>query len=253
MTYTVPMVRAHTSKLARAAACAAAALLCAACKSATPVATATAFPNALAAGEIASVLVVGDSISAGFGTPGSPEGSPQILFTDMDGFTFFEPDHFNGAWTNHLRSYLDVHGVDDFLNASISGMTFTDVDYEFDSWVGDGADAIIVMLGTNDSASLGPAEFEKVATRVLERISERCTYLLVIAPPKREHDSTAPTKIGEVESILAGVCADHGWDFISTYGVLEPGTDDFQADGLHPTTSGNDKLWDSIASQLGFK
>lgn len=248
------MERSHTpSKFARAAACAAAALLCAACKSATPVATATEFPRALAAGEIGSVMVLGDSISAGFGTAGTVEGPrEQVLFTDLDGFTFLEPDHFNGAWTNHLRSYLDVHGVDDFLNASISGSTFTDVDIEFDSWVGDGADAIIVMLGTNDSASLGPAEFEKVSTRVLERIAERCDCLVVIAPPKREHDGTAPTKIGEVEEILAAVCADHGWDFLSTFDVLEPGTDDYQRDGLHPTTEGNDKLWESISSQLGF-
>lgn len=220
--------------------------------SVTPVATATEFPRALAAGEIDSVLVVGDSISAGFGTRGSVEGPPgRVLFTDVDGFTYLEPDHTNGAWTNHLRTYLAEHGVDDFLNASISGRTFTDVDFEFDAWVGDGADAIIVMLGTNDSASLGPAEFEKVATRVLERISERCTHLVVIAPPKRTWD-TAPTTMVEVEGILAAICEAHGWDFLSTYGVLEPDTDDFQTDGLHPTTEGNDKLWASIASQLGF-
>ena len=212
----------------------------------------TEFSRALEDGEIGSVMVVGDSISAGFGTRGTVEGPPgEILFTDMDGFTYFEPDHTNGAWTNHLRTYLAEHGVDDFLNASISGRTFTDVDFEFESWVGDGADAIIVMLGTNDSASLGPAEFEKVATRVLERIADRCTYLVVIAPPKRTWDA-APTTIAEVAEILTKVCEKHCWDYLSTYEALEPGTDDFQTDGLHPTTSGNDKLWASISSQLGF-
>ena len=217
-----------------------------------PVPTATAFPRALAAGEIDSVMVVGDSISAGFGTKGTVEGPPgAVLFTDLDGFSYLEPDHANGAWTNHLRTYLAEHGVDDFLNASISGRTFTDVDFDFEAWVGDGADAIIVMLGTNDSASLGPSEFEKVCTRVLERIAERCDYLVVIAPPKRTWDN-APTKISEVAEILGDVCEAHGWDYLSTYEVLEPGTDDYQADGLHPTTSGNDKLWESIASQLGF-
>lgn len=212
----------------------------------------TEFAQALEAGEIASAMVVGDSISAGFGTRGTVEGPlSDVLFTDEDGISYLEPDHLNGAWTNHLRSYLADRGINDFLNASISGRTFTDVDCDFDAWVGDGADAVIVMLGTNDSASLGPIEFEKVATRVLERIADRCSYLVVIAPPKRANDAS-PTTMGEVETILASVCADHGWEFISTYDALEPGTDDYQRDGLHPTTEGNEKLWASIAFQLGL-
>ena len=228
------------------------ALVCVACVRHVRLSAPGEFARALDAGEIRSVKVVGDSISAGFGTRGSVEGPPsEVLFTDSDGISYLEPDHTNGAWTNHLRSYLAERGVEDFLNASISGRTFTDVDCEFDAWVADGADAIIVMLGTNDSASLGPAEFEKVARRVLERIAGRCDHLVVIAPPKRTHDS-APTTIGEVERILASICAEHGWEFISAYEALEPGTDDFQRDGLHPTTEGEDKLWASIASQLGL-
>ena len=262
MAYTFAMERLPTASqlyFAAAVVLAIAAIVCGirfllpAAVPAASVSDATAFSRALAAGEIRSVKVVGDSISAGYGTRGTVEGMPgQVLFTDSDGFSYPEPDHTNGAWTNHLRTYLADQGVNDFVNASISGRTFSDVDFEFDAWVGDGADAIIVMLGTNDSAMIGPDAFKEVSTRVLERIAERCDYLVVIAPPKRAADTAAPTKIAEVEEILSDICESHGWDFLSTYEVLETGTDDYQYDGLHPTTEGNDKLWAAIASQLGL-
>ena len=213
----------------------------------------TRFATALAAGEITSAMVVGDSISAGFGTAGLAEGSRgTTLFVDEDGFAYYEPDRYNGSWVNHLRTYLSEAGVDEFVNASISGKTFEDVAWDFDAWVGDGADAIIVMLGTNDVASLSADEFRESSTHTLEMLSERCDCLLVIAPPKNAWEGSTKLSIGEAGAILKDICAEHGWDFISVYDAVEPESNDYQGDRLHPTTKGEDKIWEAIAAQLGF-
>ena len=225
------------------------------CSSASPRCTETEFARALDAGEIDSVKVVGDSISAGYGTAGNMEGAPrEILFTNEQELTFVEPDNFNGSWANHLRTYLEGQGVDGFLNASISGSMFQDLIDMFDLWVGDGADAIVVMLGTNDAARLSREEFEDDATEALEKLAERCDCLLVIAPPDNGWESeSSELDAKDAEDILSGICEEHGWDFISAYDALKPNTDDYQDDQVHPTSEGGEKLWNYIAGSLGFE
>lgn len=233
----------------------AAAALLAVCSCASgPTYVETGFARALKARDIDSVLVVGDSISAGYGTAGRMEGVPrQILFTNEQGLTFCEPDNFNGSWVNHLRTYLENKRVKDFLNASISGSTFSDLIDEFDLWVGDGADAIVVMLGTNDVARLSREEFEGDAAEALEKLAERCEYLLVISPPKNGWErESSELGVADAEDILSALCEEHGWDFVSAYDALEPNTGDYQDDQVHPTSEGGEKLWDYIAACLGF-
>ena len=224
------------------------------CSSVTPKYTETELAHALDNREIKSVLVVGDSISAGYGTAGRMEGAPrEILFTNDQGLTFVEPDNLNGSWANHLRTYLNGKRVNSFLNASISGSTFADLIDMFDLWVGDGADAIVVMLGTNDAARLSREEFEADATEALEKLAKRCDYLLVIAPPNNGWESeSSELDAKDAEDMLSGICEEHGWDFISAYGALKPNTDDYQDDQVHPTSEGGEKLWEYIATSLGF-
>ena len=254
MPYTRAMKRFRLIRVFPLLACVALLGACTACARQKYDRVDTRLAEALEAGEIHSAMVVGDSISAGFGTAGLAERSVEAtLFVDEDGFVYYEPDRHNGSWVNHLRDYLASVGVDDFVNASISGKTFADVAEDFDAWVGDGADAIIVMLGTNDVASLSADGFRQSSTHTLEMLSERCEYLLVIAPPKNAWEGSTKLAIGEAGEILKDICAEHGWDFISVYDAVEPESNDYQGDRLHPTTQGEGKIWEAVAAQLGFE
>ena len=213
----------------------------------------TDFARALAAGEIGSVLVIGDSISAGEGCDDYVEAtSGNLIFADEEG-SYFEPDPENGAWTNKLRAYCAAAGVSEFMNASIPGSSYSWLDQESERWADQAADAIIVMLGTNDASSYGEEELRVACESVLGQLFGRCSYLLVIAPPKNDRqDMPVLTDIATADYIIYDICAAHGYEFISSYWALEPGTPDYNLDQVHPTTEGSQNLWDYIADEIGL-
>ena len=214
----------------------------------------TEFARALAAGEIHSVMLIGDSISAGEGGDNYELATDgQLLFTDAEGESYYEPYATNEGWADALRTYLEKAGVEDFLNASIPGSSFTWLLRVFDAWVGDGADAIIVMLGTNDALVYNDTVFGYVCQWALKKLAESCTYLLVITPPNNERiDLINLFDIKTVDTIITNACDEGGYELISAYDALEPGTSDYCPDQVHPTTEGSEKLWEYLAAEIGL-
>ena len=213
----------------------------------------TGFARALSADEIGSVLVIGDSISEGRGTDGYvyPE-SGRYLFSDWEG-DYYEPDAKNGSWVNRLRAYCMAAGVSEFLNASIAGSSYSWLLEVFDDWVGEGADAIVVMLGTNDATSYDEEALRANVELALTWLAARCAHLLVIAPPNNDRNDLPTTiDIAAVDTVIHEVCAENGHEFVSAYWALEPHTADYNDDQVHPTTAGALRLWDYLAAEIGL-
>lgn len=215
----------------------------------------TEFARALKRGDIDSVLVLGDSISAGQGADDFVDPyDGRLLFTDYDGTSYYEPYPTNGGWVNGLRDYLGRAGVDEFVNASICGSSLWWLLGRFDLWAKDGADAIVVMLGTNDTLKYSGKTFYYVCSLALKELSNRCDYLLVILPPDNERiDLNAVFDIELADRIIEMVCEENGIECVSAYDAIEPGTSDYRWDQVHPTSSGHQKLWDYIAAEIGLE
>ena len=205
------------------------------------------------AGQIKSVLVVGDSITAGYLCEGydTAPSTGTVVYSGSLG-TYTETGIDVRVWTNDFRAWALGHGATSFVNAGVNGFTMADLAREPDAWLGDGADAIVVMLGTNDASlpSETPDDFERAATAALSEAATRCRLLVVVSPPANALEGGM--SMAEVDRVLDRVSARAGYAHISLLDVLSPGTSDFNADGVHPTSSGSQKLWLALSERLGL-
>lgn len=205
------------------------------------------------AGQIKSVLVVGDSITAGYLCEGydTAPSTGTVVYSGSLG-TYTETGADVRVWTNDFRAWALGHGATSFVNAGVNGFTMADLARDPDAWLGNGADAIVVMLGTNDASlpSETPDGFERDATAALSATATRCKLLVVVSPPDNVLDGGM--SMGEVDRVLDRVSARAGYAHISLLDALSPGTGDFNADGVHPTSLGSQKLWLALSERLGL-
>lgn len=205
------------------------------------------------AGQIKSVLVVGDSITAGYLCEGygASSSTGTVVYSGSLG-TYTETSADVRVWTNDFRAWALDHGATSFVNAGVNGFTMADLAREPDAWLGNGADAIVVMLGTNDASLPNETvdDFERDATAALSAVAMRCRLLVVVSPP--DNALQGAMSMAEVDRVLDRVSARAGYVHISLLDALSLNTDDFNADGVHPTSSGSRKLWLTLSERLGL-
>jgi len=173
----------------------------------------TMLPHAFAAP--VRLLVLGDSLTAGFGLP------------HQDGFQAV------------LSAALQAHGINvSIIDGSVSGDTTAGGLARLDWVLADGADAAIVELGANDGLrGLDPAEMQRNLSAILDRLAAKHVKVLLsgMYPPANfGPDYTRAfravfDRLGQRPGVL--------YDPFFLDGVaLEPGL--VQADGMHPNNQG---------------
>ncbi len=161
------------------------------------------------------LLVLGDSLSAGYGLPHDQGFEAQL------------------AKALHGRGY-DVRIID----GAVSGDTTAGGLARLDWTLADGADAAIVELGANDGLrGLDPREVEKNLTAILDKLSARHLPVLLtgmyampnLGPDYAKAFNAVFDRLGERLGIL--------YDPFFLVGVAEvPALN--QADGIHPNAAG---------------
>jgi acyl-CoA thioesterase-1 len=173
----------------------------------------TMLPHAFAAP--VRLLVLGDSLTAGFGLP------------HQDGFQAV------------LATALRARGVDvTIVDGSVSGDTSAGGLARLDWVLAGGAEAAIVELGANDGLrGLDPAEMERNLTAILDRLAAAHVKVLLSGmypPPNFGPDYTRAFRaVFDRLGQRPGVIYD---PFFLDGVVLEPGL--LQADGMHPNAAG---------------
>jgi acyl-CoA thioesterase-1 len=169
------------------------------------------------------MVVLGDSLSAGFGLSG--------------------PDAFPAK----LQKALKVRGIAiDMTNAGVSGDTSSGGRDRLDWSVPAGTQAVIVELGANDALrGTDPAVTRKALTDIVARLKARGIAVMLcgmLAPPNYGEDFAA-----RFNSIYPDIAKSSGVPLYPFF--LEGVAADAklnQADGLHPTAEGIDIIVKNI-------
>ena len=219
------------------------------------VASKTPFTDLLQAGGIGSIRLVGDSITAGWGTDGyvnaDMEGTGNVIFDNGEGEVHRETSTSADCWANSFRSWAAEQGLGSFVNAGINGAFMRGLTLYPDAWLQGGADVVIVALGTNDCGYYSTDEFEADAREALANAAAQAKLLVVLSPVAdlRPQDSlvASPVAYGD---ILAQICAERGYLFCDTRSAVTP--EMFNDDGLHPNSQGSAAIWATLKQTLGI-
>jgi acyl-CoA thioesterase-1 len=181
----------------------------------------------LASAEPLSVVVLGDSLSAGYGlAPGE-------------------------AFPEQLQATLQAAGLDVAVaNAGVSGDTASDGLARLDWSVPAEADLVIVELGANDALrGLDPAVTRKALSDLLGRLKERGQAVLLAG-------MKAPRNLGDdyaarFDAIFPELAAEHGvplYPFFLEGVAMDASLN--QPDGLHPTAAGVARIVEAILPEV---
>ena len=173
------------------------------------------------------ILVLGDSLTAGYGLPA--------------------PDGFQAQ----MRRALQARGYNvTFVDAAVSGDTTAGGRARLDWALGDGADAALVELGANDGLrGLDPAPMEANLTAILDTLAAKHIPVLLsgmLAPPNFGPDygqrfRSVFTRLSQRQGIifdpffLQGVAADPALN---------------QPDRLHPNAAGVARIVDRLLPEM---
>ena len=170
---------------------------------------------ASASAEPMKLVVLGDSLSAGYQLPADQ------------------------AFPTQLQAALEKQGHDvEVVNAGVSGDTTADGLARLDWSVGPDAKAVIVELGANDALrGLPPEKTRENLSEIVSRLTDRNVKVLVAG-------MLAPRNLGEdyatrFDSIFADVARIHGamlYPFFLQGVAMKPELN--LADGMHPTGEG---------------
>jgi acyl-CoA thioesterase-1 len=173
------------------------------------------------------VVVLGDSLSAGFGLPAP------------------------AAFPVRLQNSLSLKGIAvDMINAGVSGDTSSGGRDRLDWSVPEGTDAVIVELGANDALrGTDPAVTRAALSEILARLKARKIAVLLcgmLAPPNYGSDYAA--RFNAIYPDLAKSFGVPLYPFflegVATQARLN------QADGLHPTAEGVDVIVKNILPMM---
>lgn len=227
------------------------------------------FSAALRAGEIQSILIVGDSISDGNGDGTTyPDQSDRAalggrLILEADGERYYEKPQDEQGWVKHFRNHLrNTSEVSVFHNGAIGGKSAKWFNAHKDSLFAqqDHYDAIFVMLGTNDRWDcLNEKEFYTEYSQLLSYLQEKCTYLTVMTPLPTfpEENSTKNMENRQIADTVLQLCENNGYTCLNLYrGMIDyarsegRALDEYFYAGCHPNSGGYLALWRLIADEL---
>jgi acyl-CoA thioesterase-1 len=169
------------------------------------------------------MVVLGDSLSAGYGLGGSD------------------------AFPAKLQKALQARGIEvDMSNAGVSGDTTSGGRDRLDWSVPEGTQAVIVELGANDALrGIDPAVTRKAMTDIVTRLKARGIAVMLcgmLAPPNYGADFAA-----SFNSIYSDLAKSFG---VTLYPFFLDGVASDarlnQADGIHPTAEGIDIIVKNI-------
>ena len=214
----------------------------------------TTFADMVEAGEVHSIRVIGDSLTAGVDCDNSLKQSESriVIYSDDDGVRYEVPrDEL--SWATYFRAWAHTRGIDHFVNAGVGGSTMDRLAHNSDSWLGDGATVIFVMLGTNDIDWFTIDQYRANAETALSAAADKCSHLVVLSPPNNE-GKLYPNQceLNEVDEVLTQICAEHGWEHISLYDAVDPTSNDLRDDHVHPTPAGAKKLWTAFSDRMSL-
>jgi acyl-CoA thioesterase-1 len=181
--------------------------------------TGTGFAQAPAEKKPIKMVVLGDSLSAGFGLPAT------------------------SAFPQRLQKALKAKGIAiDMINAGVSGDTSSGGRDRLDWSVPEGTEVVILELGANDALrGTDPAVTRSALTDILTRLKARGIAVLLcgmLAPPNYGSDYAA--RFNAIYPDLAKTFAVPLYPFflegVATNAKLN------QGDGLHPTAEGVDVI-----------
>jgi acyl-CoA thioesterase-1 len=187
--------------------------------------TATALAGGTAAGSAKPIkmVVLGDSLSAGYGLAGT------------------------AAFPMRLQKALEAKGIKvDMINAGVSGDTASGGRDRLDWSIPEGTEAVIVELGANDALrGTDPAVTRAALSDILSRLKARGIAVLLcgmLAPPNYGSDYAA-----RFNAIYPELSKSFGVPLYPFFldGVAADAKLN-QADGMHPTAEGVDTIVKNI-------
>jgi acyl-CoA thioesterase-1 len=186
---------------------------------AEPTPAQTAIPSA----RPIKMVVLGDSLSAGLGLAGS------------------------AAFPVRLQKALKAKGIDvDMINAGVSGDTASGGRDRLDWSIPDGTEAVILELGANDALrGIDPKVTRAALSDILTRLQARKIAVLLcgmLAPPNYGTDYSA--RFNAIYPDLAKAFQVPLYPFFLEGVATEAKLN--QADGLHPTAEGIDRIVQNI-------
>lgn len=224
--------------------------------------------EALRAGELTSILVVGDSISDGNSDKGClwtqedrAAAGNRLILTDENGNSYYENPVMSQGWVKYLRTAAEESGVTLFENDAIGGMSakWFNAHKELLFTVQGRYDAIFVMLGTNDRWDCAdPAEFHAKYGELLAYLSGHCTYLTVLTPIPAisETGKSMPMNTEQIAAEVLALCEENGYSYIDCYRDFPQHAADagyplgyYYWAGTHPHRGGYEMLWETIAAK----
>jgi acyl-CoA thioesterase I len=165
------------------------------------------------------IVVLGDSLSAGFGLP------------------------VNEAFPAKLAEALEAKGIGAaVVNAGVSGDTASGGLGRVDWSVPDGTDAVIVELGANDALrGLDPGITKAALDKILRKLADR--HIAVLLAGMRAPRNMGPDYTRDFDGIYPALASTHSVVFYPFFleGVAAD-TKLNQADGLHPNAAGVDAI-----------
>lgn len=210
------------------------------------------FARMVQAGEVSSIRLIGDSITAGYGCDGFGPTTDVVAYEGSYG-AFYESVAEVACWANDFRVWSAEAGVSGFVNAGVCGAKMWWLAEDPAAWIREAADVIFVMLGTNDAVYSTEDEYRSNALTALSAVAASCHHMVVLAPPNNAWtDYDKAMEQDAVERILRELCAEQGWDFISLLDAIVPGTDLVNDDQCHPTTKGSHAMWEKLREELGI-
>lgn len=176
-----------------------------------------------AAAKPLKVVVLGDSLSAGYGLPAA------------------------AAFPAKLQIALRAKGIAvDVDNAGVSGDTSSGGLGRLDWSVPDGTDAVIVELGANDALrGTDPDVTRKALSEIIQRLQARHISVLLcgmLAPPN--HGADYATRFNAIYPYLAKKFGVPLYPFFLDGVAADAALN--QADGMHPTAAGVDRIVERV-------
>ena len=201
------------------------------------------YPTPLVSGEGETRIVcVGDSITYGQGVFGSrrTDSFTAVLSTLVEDSTVIN------------------YGLPNRTLLSSGNMPYTN-ERHYEKSLGEDADIVIIMLGSNDSKGINwdaesfANEYEALVQSYIDMDSRPTVY--VMRPPRlyrtveNEGDGNNEIIKGEMTEIICSVAEKLGVEVIDLYSITD-GHPEWYSDGAHPNAEGNRAIAEEIAETI---